>query len=163
VKLMINISFLITFVFVFLAEVNASILPSGLFITVIDAENSERINDATVSIKDKGSKNPRGTGHLRASRDGVYPFPGIIDGVYEVQVTKEGYDDSKAFITIRPGQQATQTVRLKRKSPQKGPQSKCWPTGIIPAFKGKRNDTCCNKNDILVKPKVGRWRCQAKK
>ncbi len=75
----------------------ASVLAGSLFCTVIDGTTQERITDATISLL------PTAFAPVTDNLDGVYAFPALSDGTYQVITNVEGFDSDTKTIYIKPG------------------------------------------------------------
>lgn len=75
----------------------AAILAGSLFCTVIDGTTQERITDATISLVVSAFA------PVTDNLDGVYAFPALSDGSYQVITTVDGFDTDTKTVYIKPG------------------------------------------------------------
>lgn len=94
----------------FLAK-NAAVLAAALACTVLDAATQERITDASVllTISDFAP--------VTENENGVYGFPAVRDGSYQVTVSAEGLETSATSVFLRAGQLTGVVVALGEPAP----------------------------------------------
>ena len=96
---------------------------------VIDAATSAGIDDATVSLRRIVSDGERGEGGINGSQcdeQGVFHFPRVTPGSYQLWTHQDGYEPSIEDLVINPGR--TSAISASSSPPRRACTSKsAWP------------------------------------
>lgn len=84
----------------------SAVLASAVFCTVIDGVTQVRIEDASVELIVSGYA------PVTANTNGVYAFPAVSSGAYQVVVSAEGFDTQTQSVVVKSNQIAGVVVPL---------------------------------------------------
>lgn len=84
----------------------SAVLASAVFCTVIDAATQVRIEDASVQLFVSGYS------PVTANTNGVYAFPAVSDGSYQVTVAADGFENQTEPVFVKANQIAGVVVAL---------------------------------------------------
>lgn len=92
----------------------AALFSGALFTTVWDARDQEPIRNARVSVQ------PAGLSTVTENVEGVYAFPALSSGSYDVVVTAPGYASQTKSVSLSDGQLLSVVVAMRSTGEEEG-------------------------------------------